>query len=458
MSESSAHPYIPNTAPASRHALLEAVGATTVEEFYTDCPPSLRLDRPLALPAPFPAEADLARHLDELLGRNLSTRKCLSFLGAGTYNHHVPAVVEEVINRAEFLTAYGGEPYEDHGRFQALFEYQSLMGELLSMDVVNVPTYDGFQAAATSLAMARRITTRRTVVVASDVHPDKLAKVADYLSPHLDLHRVPTSNAVADVQAVTAAVDDNTAAVWIETPSFHGAIETALADLAAAAHARGALLVAGTEPLALGVLAPPATAGADIVCGDIQSLGIRQWFGGAHGGFIAVHDDPRFVMELPSRLFGLAGTAVPGEYGFGDVAFERTSFALREEGKEWVGTAAALWGIAAAVYLSLMGPRGMADIGETVLARTQYAMQQLTTLPGVVLTDAAIHFREFVIDVSGTGLNSADVIAAGRAQGIEPGVAVGSDLILVCVTELHRKADIDRLVRTIETAVLARSA
>ncbi len=207
----------------------------------------------------------------------------------------------------------------------------------------------------------------------------------------------------------------------------------------------GAVLVVGTDPIGYGVLTPPAEQGADIVCGDIQSLGLHQWFGGAHGGFIAVHDDPRFIMEMPSRLFGLATTDVPGEYGFGDVAYGRTSFAHREEGKEWVGTAAALWGIAAGVYLALMGPQGMRDLGEVLLARTRYAQLRLAAIPGVRLGDDAAHLREFTIDVSGAGVAAAGVVDALRMQGIEPGVVVAEHRLLVCVTEMTSQSDIDRL-------------
>lgn len=443
------HPYVPNTAPETKAAMLAATGAATIEEFYADVPADLRLGRDLDLPEPFVAEQDLVRHVNSLLSRNISTQTRLSFLGAGTYNHFVPAIVDEVINRSEFLTAYAGEPYEDHGRFQALFEYQSLMGELLNLDVVNVPTYDGMQAAATSLAMAGRITGRRTVILASDCNPDKLSKVADYVSPSIDLVIVPTVNATADVEAITALVDNSTAAIWVETPSYTGALETELRSLADAAHAVGALLLVGIDPIGLGVIAPPADSGADIVHGDIQSLGLHQWFGGAHGGFIAVHDDPRFVMELPSRLFGLTSTDVPGEYGFGDVAYERTSFAMREDGKEWVGTAAALWGIAAGVYLSLMGPQGMADLGETLLARTAYASTRLALVPGVVVTDTAIHLREFVIDFAATGHTARSVIDSFRMRDIEPGVEVGPHALLVCVTEMTSKSDIDRLTENL---------
>ncbi|MET0726378.1 MAG: aminomethyl-transferring glycine dehydrogenase subunit GcvPA [Leifsonia sp.] len=447
------HPYIPNSAPETKAAMLAAVGAESVDEFYVDVPDEIRLGRALDLPDALLAEQDLVRHVTGLLRRNTPTTERLSFLGSGTYHHFVPAVVDEVIGRSEFLTAYAGEPYEDHGRFQALFQYQSLMAELLDMDVVNVPTYDGFQATSTALSMAGRMSGRRGVVVASDVLPDKLSRVRDFVSPNLDLTFVPTVDGTADVAAVAALLSEDTAAVWVETPSRTGAVESAIRALADAAHAVGAVLVVGTDPIGYGVITPPADQGADIVCGDIQSLGLHQWFGGAHAGFIAVHDDPRFVMEMPSRLFGLESTAIAGEYGFGDVAYDRTSFAAREDGKEWVGTAAALWGIAAGVYLALMGPQGMADLGETLLARTRYAQLALSGIDGVELSDGALHLREFAVDTSGTGLPAQAVIDGLRRHGIEPGVAIAPHLLLVCVTEMTTQADIDRLTREIADLV-----
>lgn len=447
------HPYIPNSVPAVREQMLAAVGAANIEEFYADVPANLRVEGALNLPAPFLSEAELERHVTSLLEKNTSTRETLSFLGAGTYNHYVPAVVDEVIGRSEFLTAYAGEPYEDHGRFQALFEYQSMMAELLNMDVVNVPTYDGMQATATALAMAGRITGRRGIVLVSDANPDTLSKVRDYVRSFMDLHIVPSNNGTADLQAASRLVGPDTAAVWIQTPSYHGALEEQGAQLTRLAHDAGALAVVGTDPIAYGSLTPPADWGADIVCGDIQSLGIHQWFGGGRGGFIAVHDDPTFVLEMPSRLFGIESTDVEGEYGFGDVAWDRTSFALREEGKEWVGTAAALWGIAAGVYLASMGPTGMAELGETLLARTAYAAQRLASVDGVQLCDSALHLREIAVDFSQAALTSAEAVTALRTRGIEPGVVLPGNRLLVCVTELITAADIDTLADTL-TAVL----
>ncbi len=448
------HPYIPNTEPRTRAEMLEAVGATDIEDLYASIPASLRLDRPLDLPAPLTSEAALVRHVESLLARNRTARENLSFLGAGCAQHHVPAVCDEVNARSEFLTAYAGEPYEDHGRFQALFEYQSLMGELLEMDVVNVPVYDGFQAAATALRMSARATGRRKVLVSAHLSADKRSRILDYLRPDVTVELVPhdPGSGLLDLQALADMLDDSVAGVQVENPTYLGLIEPRGERIARLVHEAGALLSVNVDPISLGVLRPPAAYGADIATGDIQPLGMHLQYGGGHGGFIAVHDDPRLVMELPSRIFGLAPTSVEGEYGFGDVAYERTSFALREEGKEWVGTAAALWGITAGVYLALMGPAGMVEVGEGIMARVRYAMDRLAAVPGLRLPfTAGHHFKEFVVDFSATGRTVAEV---GQAL-LERGIFGGKDLsgefpelgqaALYCVTEVHTQDDLDRL-------------
>ncbi|MFI9592446.1 aminomethyl-transferring glycine dehydrogenase subunit GcvPA [Nonomuraea sp. NPDC052265] len=441
------HPYIPNAEPRVRAEMLAAVGASSVEEFYADIPAELRLDRPLDLPAPFTAERDLVRHMKGLFARNTDTEEALSFLGHGCYPHHVPAVCDEVNSRSEFLTAYAGEPYEDHGRFQALFEYVSMMGELLEMDVVNVPTYDGFQASGTALRMACRYTKRSKVLVSGAVSADKLSKLRDFLAPDITIELAPVAE---DGQIGEVALDDSYAALYLETPNVYGVVEARGRELADLAHAAGALLVVSADPISLGVLAPPASYGADIVCGDIQSLGIHQNYGGGHAGYIATQDHEPLVAEFPSRLFGIAPTKVPGEYGFGDVFYDRTSFALREEGKEWVGTAAALWGITAGVYLALMGPQGMKDLGETVLARTRYAMGALARSV-TVRHEGSVHFREFAIEVP----DSAALLAGLRERGIYGGVPLDERTVLVCVTERHTIDDIDRLAAAVQEVVQA---
>jgi len=449
------HPYIPNSVPEVRAAMLDAVGAGSTDDFYADIPESIRLRRPLDLPAPIRSEAELVRHVEALLARNTSTRDAISFLGAGCYQHHVPAVCDEIASRSEFLTAYAGDPYEDHGRFQALFEYVSMMGELLERDVVNVPTYDGFQAAGTAIRMAARITGRRRALVAASVSADKRSKVMDYVRPDVDVELVPfdRTTGTLDLAALEIALGPDVACVFVENPTFLGTVEVRGPEIVRSAHAVGALAVVSVDPSTLGVLAPPATWGADIDCGDIQPLGIHQQFGGGHGGFIASDDDPTVVMEYPSRLFGIAPTSVAGEYGFGDVAYERTSFAVREEGKEWVGTAAALWGITAGVYLALMGPQGMRELGETMMARTRYAMTRLATIPGTSVPFAATaHAKEFVLDLNATGRTVAAIATDLRGRGIFLGADLSREqpdlgqTALVAVTEAITQDDIDRLV------------
>ena len=242
------------------------------------------------------------------------------------------------------------------------------------------------------------------------------------MAPDLVVEDVPFDPATGlmDLGALRAALaGGDVAAVLVENPTYLGAVETQGPEIVRLAHEAGAIAVVSVDPSTLGVLAPPAAWGADIACGDIQPLGMHQQFGGGHAGFIASADDPRIVMEYPSRLFGIAPTTVEGEYGFGDVAYERTSFAVREEGKEWVGTAAALWGITAGVYLALMGPQGMRELGETMMARTRYAIGRLAAVPGVRVPFAdQHHVKEFVVDLAESGRTVAEVSAALVERGI----------------------------------------
>lgn len=449
------HPYIPNSAPEVRRQMLDVIGVADVEELYEAVPDRLRFDRPLDLPPGITAEAELVRHVRGILRQGRSTEDFVSFLGAGAFRHHVPSVCDEVNGRAELLTAYAGETYEEHGRHQALFEYASLMAELLEMDVVTVPTYDGFQAASTAVSMAGRLTGRREVLVAGAVDPDKLERMATYGAAVVDLRPVGLGDdGTTDLDEVLRAVSGRTAAVYVETPDFLGRVLEDGARLAAAAHEVGALLVVAADPIALGVLEPPAAFGADIVCGEIQSLGVHLQHGGGHGGYLAVHDDPDVVMELPSRLVGLAPTVVDGELGFIDLAYERTSLAARDDGVEWVGTAAALWGVTAGVFLALHGPDGMAELGATILARTRYAMARLGEVPGLsVLALGATHFREFVVHLESA--RASDVLAALLARGILGGADLTRSIpglgeaLLVCVTEVTTREEIDLLAQAL---------
>jgi glycine dehydrogenase subunit 1 len=263
-----------------------------------------------------------------------------------------------------------------------------------------------------------------------------------------------------DLDALRAALSTETAAVYFENPSYLGCLESRGGEIAQIAHDLGAICIVDVDPISLGILTPPVDYGADIVCGDIQPLGMHMQFGGGQAGFIATRDEEKYVMEYPSRLFGIAPTSVPGEYGFGDVAYERTSFAVREEGVEWVGTAAALWGITAGVYLALMGPQGMADIGEGIMQRACYATMQLDGIDGVrapVL--APPHFKEFAANFDGTGQTVGEINQALLARGIFGGRDLSADFpelgqsALFCVTEVHTREEIDRLAAALKEAV-----
>lgn len=456
------HPYIPNSVPHVKSQMLADLGIEDIAELYEDIPDRLRFKGKLNLPDPILPELELKRHIHHILSKNLTCATHISFLGGGCWHHYVPAICDEINQRAEFLTAYAGEPYEDHGRFQALFEYQSLMAELLDMDVVNVPTYDWCQAAATAIRMAERITGREEVLCADTLSPERLAAIRNYCHPVMRVEYVThvPETGLMDMADLKAKISNKTAAVYFENPSFFGFLESQGADISSLAHANGALSLVGVDPISLGVCEPPSHYGADIVCGDIQPLGMHMSYGSGQAGFIATRDEARYVMEYPSRLFGITGTSEQGEWGFGDVAYERTSFAEREHGKEFVGTHTALWGITAAVYLSLLGSSGIQELGKTILQKCQYAQQKLAEIDRIkVPRFNGAHFKEFVVDFSATGLSVSEINTALRQKGIFGGKDLTQEFpdlgacALYCVTEIHTKEDIDRLVSALDEIV-----
>ena len=458
MTKKTVHPYIPNSAPGVRQEMLSELGIGSIEELYSAIPKDLRLKRKLDLPQPLSSEGELRNHVRRILAKNVSAGEAISFLGSGCYQHYVPAVCDEVNSRNEFLTAYSGRAYEDHGRYQALFEYQSLMAELLDMEVVNLPTYDGDQAAATALRMAANITGRSQVLISRAIHPDKLSKIREYNSHLLDIQMIDLDirTGQMDLRALRSLLTDRTAAVYFDNPNFFGVLETRGGKIAQAAHEAGALLITGADPISLGILQPPAAYGADIACGDIQSLGMHMQFGGGHGGYIATRGSEKFIAEYPNRIVGILPTTVAGENGFGEIAFERTSFMVREQGREWVGTMANLWAITAGVYLSLMGPQGMLEVGESIQSRVQYALASLSKIRGLKIKfPAAAHFREFTVDFSASGRSLSQINKALLKRGIFGGYDAGKyfpemkDHAIYCFTEVHTREDIDLLAASL---------
>lgn len=456
------HPYIPNSVPEVQKEMLDYIGLTSLEELHQDIPDDLILKENMNIPKAFESEMEIKRHVEKLLMKNKTCAENTSFLGGGCWNHYVPAICDEINSRAEFLTAYGGEPYEDHGRFQALFEYQSLLAELLDMEVVNVPTFDWAQAASTAIRMAGRKTKKEIVLVPRLMDQEKLMVIRNFCSPQMEAIEVgfEDKTGLMDLKDLEKKLQENSgkvAAVYFENPSFMGFIEHRGKEISALTKKSGAEVIVGVDASSLGILEAPVNYGANIVCGDLQPLGIHMNYGGGQSGYIATMDIPEYVMEYPSRLFGIAPTCVEGEYGFGDVAYDRTSFSDREKGKEYVGTQTALWGITAGVYLSLMGPEGMKDLGETVIKKTNYALAVLTensSLQRLGLKASRFNtpmFKEFVMDFNKTGKSVEEVNKALLEYNVFGGKDLSKDFpelgecSLYAFTEMTTKEEIDNL-------------
>ncbi len=456
------HPYIPNAAPVPRRKILDVLGLADADALYDAIPEELRLRRPLDLPDPIRSEQELRRHIERILAGNAHCGSHLSFLGGGCWQHYVPAVCDEIAARGEFLTAYGAWPYSDHGKYQAMFEYQSLLGELVGMEVVTTPTYDGGCAAGSALLMACRLTGRSRILVAGALNPERLSQLRGFTKAAADLVTIGYDGVTGtmDLDALEAMLADDTAAVYFEVPGYLGTLERAPDTIAALAHRHGALVVVGVDPSSLGVLAPPSAYGADIVVGELQPLGMHMLGGGGLAGFIACPDDPVLIAELPTFLISLVRSEDGAGFGFGVSTMERTSYDKREAATDYYGTTQWLWGIVAGVYLSLMGPQGMRELGLGIMQRAQYAAARLGRIPGLTAPRlAASFFKEFVVDFAGTGRTAADINRHLLRRGIFGGKPLRHEFpdlgegALYCVTELHGAEDIERLAGAIEEAI-----
>jgi len=457
------HPYIPNSEPVIREAMLKELGIPGPEEIYAEIPDALRLKRPLDLPQPIACEMELKRHLESILLKNSTCRETLSFLGGGCWQHYVPAVVDEIVNRSEYLTAYCGMNYSDLGKYQARFEFNSLMGELLELDAVSEPIYDWGSVAGLSIRMAARINGRNEVLLPGSICPQRLGQIRLLCQPEIMPNSIkirivdwdPESGRM-DLADLKRKISEKTAAIYIENPSYLGFIEEQGEEISALAHKNGALFIVGVDPISLGVLQPPARYGADITCGDLQSLGIHMNCGGGQSGFIAFRDEETYVAECPLAIYSIMETVREGQYAFAEVRAERTSYGLRDKGKDWVGTASGLWTIAASVYLSLMGPRGMEEIGRTILQNAGYAKELLAGIAGVRVPMTSATLKEFVVNFDAAGKNVAEINRGLLERRIFGGKDISSEFpqfgnsALFCVTEVHSREDLERLAAALK--------
>jgi glycine dehydrogenase subunit 1 len=433
---------------ADREAMLETIGVASVEDLFRDIPASVRFDRTLDL-EPALSEAELVKHLEELASRNVHTGRELSFLGAGIYDHYVPAIVDAILARGEFLTAYTPyQPEMSQGVLQAIFEYQTVVCELTGMDVSNASGYDGTTVAADACFVAKHVTGRSRVVLCETVNPQVRQVVKTYAPGFgLEVVEVPHRDGITDPEELGRAAE-GAACVIFQQPNFFGCLEPA-PDLAAAANSAEALPVAHVDPMSLGLLEAPGNYGCAIAIGEGQSAGNYQSYGGPHYGFIASRKD--YIRRMPGRIVGET-TDTAGERGYVLTLQTREQHIRREKATSNITTNQTLLALAGLVTLSWLGPQGLREAGETCMALAEYA-KECIGLP--LLFPDRTTFKEFAVRV---GRPAQDVIRAAREQGVHPGYALKrdysemEDAILVCVTEKKTKSDIDRLAEVLTGA------
>ncbi|HEX8075557.1 MAG TPA: aminomethyl-transferring glycine dehydrogenase subunit GcvPA [Thermoleophilaceae bacterium] len=431
-----------------RQEMLAAIGAGSVEELFEDIPAPVRLDRPLSLPDGM-AEQDVFEHLSALAARNRHCDAEVSFLGAGMYDHYVPALIDSIVQRSEFLTPY--TPYQpeiSQGGLQAMFEFQTAISELTGLPVSNASLYEGPSSVASAGYLAKLENGRSRFVASRGVHPHSRQALATYGRGYgTTLAEAPLDERGAtDVEALAAAVDDDTAAVFLQQPNFLGTVED-LGPLVEAARRTGALVVCAVDPLTLGVLEPPGSFGVDIALGEGQSLGNRLDYGGPSFGFFAAQE--RFIRKMPGRIAGET-VDVDGRRGFVLTLQTREQHIRREKATHNICTAQALNALAGVVYLSWLGRRGVVEVGELMLRRTAYAREAL----GLEAINPGPVVREFAVRVPGLD----GLFERARAAGVNPGYRLARDYpehadgLLVAITERRTRADIDKLAELVAQA------
>jgi len=451
------YPYIPNSVPEIKKAMLDELGMKSVEDIYKAIPDRLRFKGEMDIPAPILSEARLQRHVEKILSKNKNCKENICFLGGGAWNHYVPAVCDTIGGRDEILTSYVGEAFSDHGKFQILFESESMLADLTGFDACNTPTYDWANAIAITSRMASRTTGRKEILISEATGPQRKLIVKNYCKPDIAVSEIKFDydNMRLDLEDLRSKISEKTACVYFENPSYLGFIETQGDEIVKIAHEKGALVAVGVDPASLGVLEAPGDFGADYAVGDLQPLGLHMSYGGGLGGFIACRDEEKFIAEYPSLLFGVLPTIKEGEYGFGQVAFERTSYGSREKGKDFIGTCAALHGMISAVYLALMGPQGMIDLGKGIMQRVAYAKLELAKIAGIKIHEG-YNFKEFVVNFDGAGKSVKQINKALLKRNIFGGLDLTEDFpilgksALYAITEMISKEDIDALVKALK--------
>jgi glycine dehydrogenase subunit 1 len=428
-----------------RDEMLAAIGVSSIDELFEQVPPGVRLDRALDLP-PALGEVELARHIEELAARNVHTGAELSFVGAGIYDHYVPSVVDVVLSRGEFLTAYTPyQPEMSQGVLQAIFEYQTVICELTGMEVSNASGYDGTTVAADACFVAKHAVPGRTKIVLAESLNPQVRQVVKTYAPGFGLEVVeaPHENGTTDPDRLAEAARD-AAAVLFQQPNFLGCLEPA-PELAQAAADAGALAIAHVDPMSLGVLEAPGAYGCAIAIGEGQSAGNWPSYGGPHYGFLAAKSD--FIRRMPGRIVGET-VDLDGRRAFVLTLQTREQHIRREKATSNITTNQTLLALAGLATLSWLGPEGLREVGETCLALTQYARERIPLAPAF----DAPSFKEIAFR---TPIPAREVVRRAREHGVHPGYALGrdfegmDDVLLVALTEKRTVEDIDRLAEVL---------
>ena len=431
--------------------MLEAVGLGSAEELFDSIPEALRLKRPLNTPAAL-SEIELLDRFEKMGARNAGAGR-ISFMGGGAYSHYIPTVVDHILSRSEFFTAY--TPYQpeiSQGTLQVIFEFQTLVCQLTGMEVANASMYDGSTALAEAVLMAERVTKRSKAVASTATHPQYLEVINTYVQHagiHLEL--VPFDEKTGQSwQALAGAIDDETAALVVQSPNFFGCVED-LSALADAAHAKGALLiVAITEAMSLGLLKSPGACGADIVVAEGQSFGVPLSFGGPYVGLFATRE--KYARQIPGRLVGEAYDK-KGRRGFVLTLATREQHIRREKATSNICTNEGLIALAATVYLETMGRRGVQEAAHQCAQKAAYAARAIAKLNGYSVPFTGPYFNEFVVRGPGRAVELLERL--GKENGIDGGIALSRFMpdrtndFLVCVTETNSREQIDRLIQAL---------
>lgn len=435
--------YLPTSA-AERTEMLAALGCASIEDLFASIPAAIRLRHPLTLP-PAMSEPEILDYFRARAQENAPDY--LRFLGAGAYYHFQPVVIDALISRGEFFTAY--TPYQaeiSQGTLQSIFEFQTLICQLTAQEIANASLYDGSTGLAEGAIMAVRLTDRSRVLVARSIHPEYREVLATYArNQKFDIEELPyLPNGQLDPQALARRLNQQTAAVAIQSPNFFGCLEE-VAALAAQVHQQGALLVSViNEPVALGLLRPPAE--ADIVVLEAQALGLPPSFGGPYVGVLATKE--KYVRSMPGRLAGET-TDAAGRRGFVLTLATREQHIRREKATSNICTNQALCALMASIFMCVYGKQGLRELAEQNLAKAHYAASALGKVPGTKLLFSAPFFNEFVLQVPG---DTSLVLRRLAEQKILAGIELArfypelKNTLLICVTETHTRADIDRLV------------